>query len=532
MRKARKVLCILMTAIMIISSMSMLKSNNVYADSLEDKVKQYEYRITSEESFYDLINILNDRNFSYKYKYNKIFLEKDIQLTNGYDELFNTLYKGMTFDGQGHCISGRKISVTGLFKENEGTIKNLKLQDFEFSPELTDNFGGIACKNRGTISNCHLSNVVINAGGNYTHHIKVGGIAAYSDGTIRNCTFSGKITSNATEIGGIVGRDEGSIENCANFGKVESLGGGTGDSVNTRLSIGGICGIGYEVCNCYSVGEISTGEVKKTSGFSRYVPPVIGGIAGRLDNKGKYIYSINENNIGESKAFIVNSQEKLSSSYMQSQEFINTLNSYTKGNMDLLEWDKVSGSYPTPIQKEVTVKVAKTTINTVYAGQTLNLGISTTGIDIKDLKVTNFNQYVLDLTDNNTVRVLRPGFASIGLYYGGSEKYKSTSVQRITIYVKPAKVKGIKVVSKSKKKVTVSWKKTKCSGYIVQYSTDKRFKKNVKTVKINSETTTKTNLTRGLKKNKVYYVRVIASQSMASVTLKSTPSAVKKFKVK
>ena len=49
----------------------------------------------------------------------------------------------------------------------------------------------------------------------------------------------------------------------------------------------------------------------------------------------------------------------------------------------------------------------------------------------------------------------------------------------------------MKAVSKKSKQMTVSWgKAANCSQYEVQYSTDKSFKKNVKSVKINGTKTT------------------------------------------
>ena len=59
------------------------------------------------------------------------------------------------------------------------------------------------------------------------------------------------------------------------------------------------------------------------------------------------------------------------------------------------------------------------------------------------------------------------------------------------------------------KKFTVKWKKqaTQTTGYQVQVATNKKFKKNKKTVTIKKQKTTKTTVKK-LKAKKKYYVRV------------------------
>ncbi len=71
----------------------------------------------------------------------------------------------------------------------------------------------------------------------------------------------------------------------------------------------------------------------------------------------------------------------------------------------------------------------------------------------------------------------------------------------------PAKTK-IKSVTAKKKALKVKWsKKAGATGYQIQLATDKKFKKNVKTVTVNNATATSKTV-KGLKKNKKYYVRI------------------------
>lgn len=97
--------------------------------------------------------------------------------------------------------------------------------------------------------------------------------------------------------------------------------------------------------------------------------------------------------------------------------------------------------------------------------------------------------------------------------------------------VKVAKVKGVSVkVVKKTKKAKISWKKVAgAAGYKVLYTTDKKFKKGVKTV-----STKKTKcVSKKLKKGKKYFIKVRAfKKDKDGKTVYGKYSAVKKVKVK
>lgn len=81
------------------------------------------------------------------------------------------------------------------------------------------------------------------------------------------------------------------------------------------------------------------------------------------------------------------------------------------------------------------------------------------------------------------------------------------STTKNTETVKPKKT-SIKKLSKGKKKFTVTWAKVSgVKGYQIQYSTDKKFKKNNKSVTVTKQKTTKATVKK-LKSKKKYYVRV------------------------
>ena len=96
---------------------------------------------------------------------------------------------------------------------------------------------------------------------------------------------------------------------------------------------------------------------------------------------------------------------------------------------------------------------------------------------------------------------------------------------------KPKSTK-IKKVKGSKKAIAVEWVKTKgVKGYEIQVATDKKFKKNKKTVTIKKQKTTKTTVKK-LKAKKKYYVRVRTYKIVNSKKVYSSWSKVKSVKTK
>ena len=102
----------------------------------------------------------------------------------------------------------------------------------------------------------------------------------------------------------------------------------------------------------------------------------------------------------------------------------------------------------------------------------------------------------------------------------------------ITLTVKPVKTRITSVKSTKSKNMVVKWKKdTKATGYVIQYSTDKKFKKGVKTVTITKNKTTSRTIGK-LKSGKNYYVRVCTYKKSNGKQIKGSYSAVKSVKVK
>ena len=105
-----------------------------------------------------------------------------------------------------------------------------------------------------------------------------------------------------------------------------------------------------------------------------------------------------------------------------------------------------------------------------------------------------------------------------------------TAAKQVNV-AKPKSVSPKKVKS-AKKAVSVEWKKVRgVKGYQIQVATDKKFKKNKKTVTIKKQKTTKTTVKK-LKAKKKYYVRVRTYKIVNGKKVYSAWSKVKSVKTK
>lgn len=110
-----------------------------------------------------------------------------------------------------------------------------------------------------------------------------------------------------------------------------------------------------------------------------------------------------------------------------------------------------------------------------------------------------------------------------------TEKKPMTTTQKKTVKVK--KVVGFKVTSKAKKTAQAKWKKTKgISGYQLQYTTNSKFKKGVKT-KVYAKTKNSVKLKK-LKSKKRYYFRIRAYKVIKGKKVYSNWSSRKKVKIR
>ncbi len=189
------------------------------------------------------------------------------------DSPFNGTFIGNYFNIAGIYTAG--TTYQGLFGNvgADATISQVVLLDCLITG--TENVGGIAGYNKGTISNsCNDSTV---RGGK-----AVGGIAGYNTGTVTASYNVGTIEGNSAsggQVGGITGNNQrGKIRQCFNNGAVQGnvgnyyggiAGNSTGDGIHNCYNSGDINGAYYvggiagyvtaaTITNCYNRGKVNS----------------------------------------------------------------------------------------------------------------------------------------------------------------------------------------------------------------------------------------------------------------------------------
>ena len=139
------------------------------------------------------------------------------------------------------------------------------------------------------------------------------------------------------------------------------------------------------------------------------------------------------------------------------------------------------------------------------------------------------NKKVATVNSKGKVTVKGTGKATITVTAKATSTY-SKCVKKITVYGVPKKPE-MKKLTAGKKKFTVQWKKDKkADGYQIQYSTDKKFKKNVKSVNVSKKSTKAT--VKKLKKGKTYRIRTRSYKKIDGKKYYSGWGKVKSVKVK
>ena len=184
-----------------------------------------------------------------------------------------------------------------------------------------------------------------------------------------------------------------------------------------------------------------------------------------------------------------------------------TQNSSTTNNLKKQKITKVSSTYKKSVGQSFTLKPKAKGKITYKTG----------------------NKKVATVNSKGKVTVKGTGKATITVTAKATSTY-SKSVKKITVYGVPKKPE-MKKLTAGKKKFTVQWKKDKkADGYQVQYSTDKKFKKNVKSVNVSKKSTKAT--VKKLKKRKTYRVRVRSYKKINGKKYYSGWGKVKSVKVK
>ena len=164
-------------------------------------------------------------------------------------------------------------------------------------------------------------------------------------------------------------------------------------------------------------------------------------------------------------------------------------------------------------EKSITITVAKAdsglsvkkkNYSKVMGDKAFNIGAAAKS----SITYKSSNKKVVTVDKKGKLTIKGCGKAVITVSAGNSN-YKSAEI-KVTVKVVPKKAALKSLGSKKAGQLTVSWSKQKeAKGYVVEYSTDKKFKKKVKSVTINKNGTKSTTLKK-LSKGKKYYVRVKA----------------------
>ncbi len=171
----------------------------------------------------------------------------------------------------------------------------------------------------------------------------------------------------------------------------------------------------------------------------------------------------------------------------------------------------------TDLAKKSKVTVAK---KKAYTGKALKPAV-TVKVGSKTLK--KGTDYTLSYKNNK-----KPGKATVTVK--GKGNYTGKKTASFVIVPKKQAAPAVKALGNQKIKVTV--KKDKLSsGYKVQYSTDKKFKKGVKTAAISKNSTTSKTIAK-LTKGKTYYVRTAAYVKVGKKSYAGAYSKAKAVKVK
>ncbi len=165
-----------------------------------------------------------------------------------------------------------------------------------------------------------------------------------------------------------------------------------------------------------------------------------------------------------------------------------------------------SGNGQTPGSKRVQKLTYTSSYRKTYGSKPFQLNVRVAKGE-GTLAYASSDPRVVAVTGSGKATIKGPGIAVITVKARATAKYKEAAAQ-ITVEVMPAKQKVKSVKAQKGKKLKISWKKdTKASGYQLQYSMDKKFKKAKKTVTI-AKNRTASKITPKLKTGKRYYVRV------------------------
>ena len=173
---------------------------------------------------------------------------------------------------------------------------------------------------------------------------------------------------------------------------------------------------------------------------------------------------------------------------------------------------------------------------TIYAAKNISISKNTYTYNGKAQKptVTIKDSKGNKIATSNYTITYSSGCKNVGKYsvkitFKGD--YKGSKTFNFTINPKNTSITNVTSPKTKQIKVTIKKYTTQTTGYEIQYSTDKNFKKGNKTVALTSNNTTTKTIT-GLKANTVYYVRIRTYKTVSNAKYYSGWSKAKSVKTK
>lgn len=146
-------------------------------------------------------------------------------------------------------------------------------------------------------------------------------------------------------------------------------------------------------------------------------------------------------------------------------------------------------------------------------------------VECKGVRLTEGTDYTVSYSDN-----VNAGSATVTVT--GINSYTGSATKSFSIYNPKPKKTVINKLKAKKKAFTVKWKKVSgISGYQIQYSTNKKFKK-AKTVTVNSTKAKTKTVKKKIKSKKKYFVRIRTYKTVNRKKFYSDWSRYKSVKVK
>ncbi|MCL1900859.1 MAG: MBG domain-containing protein [Firmicutes bacterium] len=290
-------ICFFITMLFVLSLCAFLTPNNTIANTDSVYINSSDYCLFDDGFYeyhdyynYDLFGIENEEQFKkfaelltdfddFDFTGKKVVLMNDLNLNgSGPSPSDSSSVFCGTFDGQGFAINN--LRGRGLFFANDGTVMNVNLTNINLS---SNNVGGIAVYNYGTIFNCNV------VSGNIAGTNNAGGIVAFNEktGTINYCQNNAavSVTNSSTGsdkiVGGISARNLGEILNCLNAADIAFNISMNNSNINC---VGGIAGCANFttngdkslILNCFNLGNINISIGSSTGNSTLYIGGILG----------------------------------------------------------------------------------------------------------------------------------------------------------------------------------------------------------------------------------------------------------------